>query len=52
MTEHNKECKQHKQDADSFKPHLKNIKKEYDVWFEQVGDWSHCIEIEFEEELK
>jgi len=32
----------------SFKKHLKNIVKEWDAWFEEVGDYSHCIEIKYE----
>jgi len=33
---------------DSLKSHLRNIVKEWDVWFEQVGDYSHCIEIDYQ----
>jgi len=32
----------------SFKKHLKNIIKEWDAWFEEVGDYSHCIEIDYQ----
>lgn len=32
-----------------LKKHLRNIKREFDVWFEEIKDWSHCIEIEYEE---
>ena len=35
-------------DADKLKKHLRNIKKEYDIWHTEVGDYSHCIEIEYE----
>jgi hypothetical protein len=33
---------------DSFKTHLKNIIREWDEWFKEVEDYSHCIEIEYE----
>lgn len=33
---------------DYLKSHLKNIKKEWDEWFEEADDYSHCIEIEYE----
>jgi hypothetical protein len=33
---------------DSFKTHLKNIIREWDEWFEEAKDYSHCIEIEYE----
>jgi len=33
---------------ESLKSHLKNIIKEWDEWFEEVGDYSHCIEIKYE----
>jgi hypothetical protein len=32
---------------ESFKTHLKNIVKEWDEWYDEMGDYSHCIEIEF-----
>ena len=32
----------------SFKKHLKNIVKEWDAWFEEAQDYSHCIEIKYE----
>lgn len=32
----------------SLKSHLKNITREWDEWFEEVGDYSHCIEIKYE----
>lgn len=32
---------------ESLKSHLKNIVREWDEWFEEVGDYSHCIEIEY-----
>ena len=32
----------------SFKKHLKNIVKEWDAWFEQARDYSHCIEINYQ----
>ena len=31
----------------SFKKHLKNITKEWDAWFEEAQDYSHCIEIKY-----
>ena len=31
-----------------LKSHLKNIVKEWDVWFKEAGDWSHCIEIDYQ----
>ena len=33
--------------ADKLRPHLKNIKREWDEWFEEAKDYSHCIEIEY-----
>jgi len=33
---------------ESLKSHLRNIVKEWDVWFEQAGDYSHCIEIDYQ----
>ena len=33
-----------------LKTHLKNIVKEWDEWFPEVGDYSHCIEIEYKED--
>jgi len=33
---------------EDFKKHLRNIVKEWDAWFEEVDDYSHCIEIEYE----
>jgi len=30
-----------------LKSHLKNIVREWDVWFEEAGDYSHCIEIDY-----
>ncbi|NVM21403.1 MAG: hypothetical protein HWN68_06450 [Desulfobacterales bacterium] len=35
-------------DPESLKPHLRNIVKEWDVWFEEAGDYSHCIEIDYQ----
>ena len=32
----------------SFKTHLKNIVKEWDYWVDEIGDYSHCIEIKYE----
>lgn len=37
---------------EELKKHLKNIKREWDEWIEEVGDYSHCIEIEYEENGK
>lgn len=37
---------------ESFKKHLKNIVREWDEWFKEVEDYSHCIEIEFNEATK
>lgn len=34
--------------AEKFKKHLKNITKEWDEWFKEAEDYSHCIEIEWE----
>lgn len=34
---------------EDLKKHLKNIKREWDEWVEEIGDYSHCIEIEYEE---
>jgi hypothetical protein len=31
-----------------LKSHLRNIIREWDEWFEETGDYSHCIEIEYE----
>jgi hypothetical protein len=30
-----------------LKQKLHNIKREYDIWFEEIGDYSHCIEVEW-----
>lgn len=30
-----------------FKKHLKNIVREWDDWFEQAQDYTHCIEVEW-----
>lgn len=32
-----------------LKAKLNNIVREWDEWFEQAGDYSHCIEIRYEE---
>jgi len=32
---------------ESFKKHLKNVVAEWDAWFEEVEDWSHCIKIDY-----
>ncbi|MBA7652191.1 hypothetical protein ES703_60021 [subsurface metagenome] len=42
---------------ESLKSHLRNITKEWDEWFEEAEDYSHCIEIyykptELEEKAK
>lgn len=34
--------------ADGLKSHLRNITREWDEWFEEVGEFSHCIEIAYE----
>jgi len=34
---------------EGLKKHLRNIKREWDEWFEEAGDYSHCIEIEYEQ---
>jgi len=36
---------------DYLKTHLHNIKKEWDEWYPEVGDYSHCIEIEYKSKL-
>lgn len=36
---------------EELKKHLKNIKREWDQWFEEVEDYSHCIEIEYDSEI-
>ena len=36
--------------AGGFKTHLRNIVREWDEWFKEVGDYSHCIEIEYQPE--
>lgn len=33
---------------DSFRKHLRNIRREWKEWHEQAKDWSYCIEIEYE----
>lgn len=33
---------------ESFKSHLRNIVREWDEWFAEIGDYSHCIEIKYE----
>ena len=33
---------------EGFKKHLKNIKREWNEWFPEIEDYSHCIEIEYE----
>ena len=33
---------------ESFKKHLKNIKREWDHWWKEMEAFSHCIEIEYE----
>jgi len=33
---------------ESLKSHLRNIMREWDVWFEEAGDFSHCIEINYQ----
>ena len=33
---------------DKFRPHLKNIKREWDEYVPEFEDYSHCIEIEYE----
>lgn len=32
---------------ESLKSHLRNITKEWDEWFEEAEDYSHCIEIDY-----
>ena len=32
---------------EAFKLHLKNIVNEWDSWVEEIGDYSHCIEIRY-----
>lgn len=34
-------------DAEELKTHLRHIVREWDQWFAEIGDWSHCIEIEY-----
>ncbi len=34
-----------------FKTHLRNIVREWDEWFEEVGDYSHLIEIKYEPKI-
>jgi len=34
-------------DPDKLRSHLRNIKREWDAWFEEAQDVSHCIEIEY-----
>jgi hypothetical protein len=33
---------------DELKSHLRNIKREWDEWFPEAQEYSHCIEIEYE----
>ena len=35
--------------AEDFKKHLKNIKREWDEYYKEIGDYSHCIEIEYQD---
>lgn len=35
-------------DADSFRPHLRNIVREFDLYVPEFEDYSHCIEIAYE----
>jgi len=32
---------------ESLKSHLRNITNEWDEWFEEAKDYSHCIEIDY-----
>ena len=36
---------------EAFKIHLRNIISEWDEWFEEVQDYSHCIEVRYEKHL-
>ena len=33
---------------EEMRKHLKNIKREWNQWWEEMGDYSYCIEIEYE----
>ena len=33
---------------DKMRKHLRNIKREWNEWWEEVGDYSYCIEIEYQ----
>lgn len=39
-------------DAEGLKPHLRNIVREWDEFVEEMGDWSHCIEVRYEAAAK
>ena len=39
-------------DPEKLKPHLKNIKREWDEWVDYMEDYSHCIEIEYVKEVE